>query len=372
MRNALWAVGAIVALGLLILSITVVRTLVDWGTFTHLRAHMPGACAAVAAPPGPEDLALDRGTGLLFAAAYDRRQGPGRGAPGGLFVMDLKAPTPALREITPDGLGLFRPHGIGLWREGEALYLHAVNHGEEERVEIFKVEGKDAESLRLVPMMRVADGRFRSLNDVLPVGPEAFYVTNDSVARTALGKRWELARAKDTGSVFHFDGEAVRVAAEGLSFANGIAMSPGGEAVYVTETMDRTMRIYDRDPNSGTLTQRPRTEGLVWFGTGGDNIDVAPDGALWIAAHPKVLAFAAHRADPEEHAPSQILKIVPDTDGRGGTIDEVLLDKGEALSGASVAVAYEGRLVLGAAFEPKLLLCELPDEHGRLKEWLAR
>lgn len=233
------------------------------------------------------------------------------------------------------------------------------------------MEGRTADTAKLIPVRQVADGRFRSLNDVLAVGKDAFYVTNDSIARTPLGKRWELARAKDTAQVFYFDGREVRPVAEGLSFANGIAASPDGRAIYVSETMDRTLRIYDRDAGTGALTQRLGTEGLVWFGTGGDNIEVTPDGALWIAAHPKVLAFAAHRADPDKPAPSQILKIVPDTDGRGGTVDEVFLDKGEAISGASVAIAHEGRLLIGAPFDPKLLLCDLPEEHGKLKDWLA-
>jgi arylesterase/paraoxonase len=370
MQKAIYAGIAVLALVVVIGSTVVIRTLIDWGTFTHLRAHAPGACLAIASPPGPEDLALDRETGLVFVAAYDRRKGPGRGAPGGLHVLDLGADQPRMRNVTPDGLGLFRPHGIGLWREADRLYLHAVNHGDEEQVAIFEVEGTSIDTLRLVPVMSVGDGRFRSLNDVLPVGPDRFYVTNDSTADPGMGKRMELAMAKDSASVFHFDGADVRLAADGLSFANGIAMSPDGGTVYVAETMDRTLRIYDRDPATGALTQRELTEGLVWIGTGADNIDVDPDGALWIAAHPKVLAFASHRSDPRKTAPSQILKLTPNPDGPGGTVDEVLLDKGEALSGASVAVAHDGKLLMGAAFDPKILVCELPDSHGRLKDWL--
>jgi arylesterase/paraoxonase len=40
-------------------------------------------------------------------------------------------------------------------------------------------------------------------------------------------------------------------------------------------------------------------------------------------------------------------------------IDEVYLNRGEALSGSSVAAMYQDRLLIGSVFEKKFLDCRL-------------
>jgi len=338
-----------------------VRTMNWMGEFTTITRKFDGeACTRVQGVPGPEDLAIDRNRGIAYISAYDRRlaasDDPGAaGVRGGIYVMDLKTdPTGLfLRPITPLMPEEFRPHGISLFTaEDGTRTLMAVNHpsGDRHTVEIFSLSDDDV----LTHLRTVEDPLIMSPNDVAAVSPDAFYVTNDHDRPGQDGRMAAALFASPITTVAYHDGETTQVAASELALANGVAVSADLSKVYVTETLGRTMRIYARDAATGTLTQVER----VFLGTGVDNIDIAEDGSVWIGAHPQLATFAEHASDPANLSPSQIL-VVREFAGGGGEAATAYLDDGSEFSASSVGATYENLLVIGAVFDPAVLVCDM-------------
>jgi arylesterase/paraoxonase len=126
--------------------------------------------------------------------------------------------------------------------------------------------------------------------------------------------------------------------------------------IYIAETLGFTVRFFDRDAATGALKERDH----LYLGTGLDNIDVDAAGTLWIAAHPHMLDFLAHAGDPAKLSPSQVLRVSP-PGAEKREARQVYLGLGSEISGSSVAAVHQGRMLIGAVFEPKYLNCAAPE-----------
>tara|TARA_R110002110_G_scaffold183726_2_gene390426 strand:+ start:826 stop:1920 length:1095 start_codon:yes stop_codon:yes gene_type:complete len=356
-----WRIAGYVVLALVVIvGVLIWRSLSASGYFTGIRQEIAANCSTIQAVPGPEDIVIDRARGLAYVSAYDRRAvnsgTPGADAVrGGIYAIDLNAPQAdwALYPVTPAEPADFRPHGISLYIGPDgARRLFAVNHPARggERVEIFNVDGEGG----LVHVKSVASPLFASLNDVLGVGPDAFYATNDHGRAGNFGRAIDDALLLRNANVVYFDGNHATVAADRISYPNGINMSPDGKTVYVASTLGMSLHIYARDEKTGAL------EGIdnARLGTGVDNIDVQADGTLLIGAHPKLLAFLRHASDPAALSPSQVVRVEPDSK-KAATI---YLNLGEEISGISVAAGYGDIMLLGQVFEPRILVCSQSTE----------
>ncbi|MBX3506598.1 MAG: SMP-30/gluconolactonase/LRE family protein [Parvibaculum sp.] len=355
MSRKAWSIIGYSALALVVIvSVLAWRFLSAAGYFTGIRQEVAADCRAIPAVPGPEDIQIDHATGLAFVSGYDRRA-VAAGAPGsdavrgGIYVIDLNAPQEswALRPVTPAEPADFRPHGISIY-EGEGVKrLFAVSHPASgiETVAIFDI----ADDGMLTHVRSVTSDTFISLNDVVAVGPESFYATNDHGTRSPVGRMIDDLLLLRNSTVVYFDGEEASVAADTILMANGINISADGRTVYVSALLAMAMNIYERNPETGAL----RWIDQVRLGTGVDNIDVQPDGTLLIGAHPDLMAFLGHAGDPAKPSPSQVVRIEPEQK-RAGTI---YLNRGEEISGISVAAGYGDLMLLGQVFEPEVLVC---------------
>ena len=92
---------------------------------------------------------------------------------------------------------------------------------------------------------------------------------------------------------------------------------------------------------------------------GPDNIDIAENGDLWIAAHPKALKVGPHGADPSVPSPTEILHVPVGPDGQPGEAETIYLNTDGELSTGSVAAAYKGRVLAGTIYDDALLSCPL-------------
>jgi arylesterase / paraoxonase len=358
-RNLIIAVVVVSAA----ISFLYVRFYAAAGQFTTLTAAMevPADCTVIQSVPGPEDIVIDHERGIAFVAATDRRavMAGANNVRGGIYAIDLQGDreTWALRPLTPHVPVAFQPHGIGLYIDDAGKRtLAAVNHANGvHTIELFDV----AEDSILAHRATVQDDLLISPNDVQPVGHDAFYATNDHGASSDLHKLFEDVMLLDHANLVYFDGAAMSVAATDLSFANGVNVSPDGSTVYVAETVDMALRIYNRDVTSGAL----EPVDFVALGSGLDNVDVSPDGTILIGAHPKLMDFLAHANDPLNLSPSQVVRLVPRAGG-GGTADTVYLNLGDELSGSSVAASYGDIMLVAGVFEPKILACAIPPEQA--------
>lgn len=320
-------------------------TLQSFNHFGQVSRAFDGRCAPVTGVAGPEDMAVDPGTGLVFISSLDRRNPDARGA---IHIVDPADPLAAdgWRDMTGGAPSQFQPLGLAYFEEAGIRRLFVVNAANN-AIELFDV----ADDGSLTHLDTKSERRLTSPNNVTAVGVDRFYVTNDVKAGrdTALGKLQFLMRAGE-GDLLYFNGVAWSVAASDLKFANGVAASNDGREIFVAETAGKTVRVFRRNTDSGAL-QFARS---VRTPVAPDNLTMNDDGVLWAAGLPKPLSLLGHAASAERLSPSAVMRI----DETGAAT--AYLDDGSELSASSVAARVGDTLLIGAIYERKFLLCDLP------------
>jgi arylesterase/paraoxonase len=322
------------------------------GQFRTLEPHFAGRCTPVAGLLGPEDVTIHPQTGVAYISAADRRSvfegGPGRGA---IYAYDLKAASPRLRNLTPAADEDFRPHGLSLYlgEDGRDV-LYAINHaGGNHTIEVY-----DFVSTRLSHRESLSDPLLVTPNDLVAVGRDRLYVTNDHANTGGFARTLEDYLRRSISTVVYYDGADFSVAASGIRYPNGVNVSPDGRTLYVASTTGGEVLVFRIDSESGRLEPR----GAIEIGSGVDNLELDAAGDLWIGAHPKLLSLVQHAADASQLAPSQIIRVgAPDSDAP--LVEEVFLSRGDDLSGSSVGAAWGNRLLIGAVLDDHILDCRM-------------
>jgi arylesterase/paraoxonase len=337
-------------------AVTVLGFLWRAGQFKRIEPHFAGRCQRVPGVIGAEDLTIHPRTGVVYVSGYDRRAAlAGRPRPGGIYAYELADPAGRLVNLTPDADASFQPHGLSLWvgADGRGV-LFVINHPAPgtgrpaHTVEVFELEAgalRHRESLADPELLVMP-------NDLVAVGPDRFYLTNTHRNPPGRAQTVETLLRRPGANVLYYDGARFRVAIPDLVYPNGINLSRDGRALYVATVTPRRLLVFERDPETETLSLRDE----VFAGSGLDNIEVDADGHLWIGAHPKLLAVTAHRDDASQPAPSQVLRVSPRPDG-SYDVDEIYLNAGDEIAAASVAARLGQRLVIGQIFGDGILDC---------------
>jgi arylesterase/paraoxonase len=318
------------------------------GMFAGLKPKLIDQCRKVDVFPGTEDVTIDPELNVAFISADDRRATfAGKPVQGGVFVLKLDG-SDRVMKASPDSFGEFHPHGISLWRgaDGRKRFF-AINHtlNDGDKVEVFDVGLGGA----LLHVDTIAFPAMSSPNDIVGVGPRSFYVTNDRGIKEGFMAQVEAYFALPLSSLAYFDGQDGRIAARGLTYANGINVSADGKTLYATEFLARKVSIYDRDPATGALKKRKS----IKVNTGPDNVEIAADGALWIGGHSKVFDFLKHAEDPAAISPSHVIRVNPET----GLREDVLIDIDGKINASSVGAVWDNTLIVGAVFDGHVMVC---------------
>ena len=173
--------------------------------------------------------------------------------------------------VTPAGIAL-RPNGIALLPDGSFLIaqLGAEDGG------VYRLE----RSGQVRPWLLSVDGI-----DLPPTN----YVVQDHAGRTwisvstrrqprALGYRQDCA----DGFIVVSDARGARIAADGLGYANEVALDPTGRWLYVNETFARRLSRFSLRAD-GSLGPR-ETVTLFGVGTFPDGLAFDEDGHAWIVS----------------------------------------------------------------------------------------
>jgi len=321
------------------------------GQFKTLQPHYAGECTPITGAVGPEDITIHPETGVAYISASDRRAViQGKPARGAIYAYDLNSLTPELIRLTVNAGDDFDPHGISLYADpGGQDSLFVINHADNRhRIEIY-----DLRDGQLIHRKTIAGSMLISPNDILAVGPDQFYVSNDHRYTTGLMQVLENYLQLKLSNVVYYDGSRFLEVASGIGYANGINVSADGKILYLSAVTEGALHIYNRDIASGKLVHREKLD----LGTGVDNIEIDAGGGLWIGAHPHLLTFTQHAQDPAKLSPSQILHLKPKAGG-GYDIKEVYLNLGEEISASSVGAVYKNRMLVGAVFDAKFLDCQ--------------
>lgn len=133
------------------------------------------------------------------------------------------------------------------------------------------------------------------MNDVVAVPGGVFYASNDLALPHGhpLGLAEGLLRIPDTTGIgCDISTGVCEDVAPGIRSGNGIAFIPGSAAhpkarILLSGAGDLAIHVYSRVENSLAL----KYEYSIPLGSAGDNIVIAEDGTVWIAAHPKGSPF---------------------------------------------------------------------------------
>lgn len=330
---------------------TVAITFYSFNHFKDVEERFDGSCSPVTGVAGPEDIEISPSLGRALVSSLDRRAG--EDARGAIYAVQINDPLDSenWRDRTAGVPEKFRPLGLNYYESGDTRRLFVVNEAAKS-VEIFDVSPTGDLTL----LETVTERRLTSPNDVIAVGARSFYVSNDlEPGRSSLLGRLQFLSRTPSGKIYYYDGVAMSVAADGLRFANGVALNARGTRFYAAETSGQALRIYDRDPETGMLTLA-KIESLP---AAPDNLNIAWDGAIWIGAQPKPLSTPLVERNPSLSAPSLVIRYV-DQEGVAAPMTEVFSSNGGMISTATVAAISGSRLLIGALLDDKYLICDLP------------
>ncbi|XP_016016348.2 serum paraoxonase/arylesterase 1 [Rousettus aegyptiacus] len=304
---------------------------------------------------GSEDLEL-LPNGLVFISSGLKYPGikcfePTK--PGKILLMDLNEEDPTVLELKIIGntfdLSSFNPHGISTFiDEDNTVYLLVVNHPDlKTTIELFKFQ----EEKSLLHLKTIRHNLLPNLNDIVAVGPEHFYGTNDHYFINPYLRSWELYLGLAWSYVVYYSPNEVKVVEDGFDFANGINISPDGKYIYIAETMGSKIHVYEKHANwSLTLLKS------MVFNTLVDNMSVDPvTGDLWVGCHPDGMRILFY--DEKNPPASEVLRI-QNILTEEPKVTLVYADNGTVLQGSTVASHYEGKILIGTVFH-KALYCEL-------------
>lgn len=343
-------------LGILIL-VSVIGTLYvlyRGGVFRGIEPHFAGRCDSLPLDGSAEDITVDRERGLAYISFMDRAALiRGEAAQGTVMRIDLNRLPLVPEDALLDRPAHLRTHGLSLYisPEGQrSLFVinHPANRGTEpELVEVFDEVAPGQFRHRGT----FSDPLFNSPNDLAAVGPRQFYVANDKVLKGGLAAGLQQLGI-GASPLTYFDGESARVVIDDIASGGGINVSAGGGTLYVAETSGQRIRVLQRDPASGAVTETAR----IAVPTSPDNIDVAADGSLTIGGHANTMKLIMHfiKGAP---APSQVLRVIPDN-GDQAAVEEIYLNAGDEIPASSVGVTYGTKLLIGSITAKQLLVCE--------------
>jgi len=336
----------------LLLLVFVLHTLTSTGYFRDIEPHFEGEVVQKIDLMGAEDMTISK-DGIFMLISSDDRAATKKGKPeqGGIYYMNLQQQAPFEVKLISDNFkGVFHPHGISLLQLDSANYkLWVINHvNGKHSVEVFHLQGDS-----LTHLQTLKNEQMISPNDILAVGEESFYFTNDHTYLSKMGALAEGYLGFAAANVVYFDGENYKVSAEGIAYANGINWDENRNLLFVAAARGFLVKAYQKSAN-GDLTF---VEDIDCH-TGVDNIEVDEKGTLWIGAHPSLLAYTAYADFKEDKAPSEVLKLT--YKGKDDyTIQSVFLGDGSEMSGSSVATTNGEYLFLGNVMDKHILIAKM-------------
>ncbi|XP_056341736.1 serum paraoxonase/arylesterase 2 isoform X2 [Oenanthe melanoleuca] len=273
--------------------------------------------------------------------------------PGEIFLMDLNEDNPRAVELRISrgfDLASFNPHGISTYIDrDDTVYLFVVNHPHQKStVELFKFVEDDNS---LVHLKTIRHDLLTSVNDIVAMGPDSFYATNDHYFTDFLLMFLEMFLGLTWSNVVYYSPKEVKEVASGFYSANGINVSPDRKYIYIADVLDHSVYVMEKHANwSLTHVKTLQLDTLV------DNLSIDPrTGDIWTGCHPNGMKLFYY--DPENLPASEVLRIQSIL-SEEPLVTRVYSDNGSVLQGSSVASIYEGKLLIGTVFH-RALYCEL-------------
>lgn len=344
----------------------VVKHLHRLGFWTHTFNHAPGPCS-VFHVNGSEDIdVLPNGIAIFTSGSkysLDGHPDPNMLIRDGkLYAFDLNNPSEAPKELTLENFEKsdFNPLGLDVYIDSATNkpLVFVVNRGSNVGIEIFQF---DQQRLVLKHKKTVRDKNIYLPNDVVAVGPESFYVTNDFYSVNIILRQIEAFYPFHLGSIAFYDGQTAKIVASNMEFANGIDIDKSGRYVFAISGSDNSIFVFKRNQDN-SLDKRQE----IFVGSLLDNINVDDEtGNLLTAGLTQAPAYMEYNKNLTKPCPSKVFivklsdKNSDDVPFKIDNIVEVYSGTGEDdFKCASTAVTYKGNLLIGSIFD-NLMYCEV-------------
>lgn len=244
-------------------------------------------------------------------------------------------------------------------------YFDATELGANATLEIFEYKRGNDEMKHLRTVQSPA---IWSPNRPAAVGGGAFLVTNDHGVKVGWRKQLEPIIGGGTVAYCDYQGDCHSATSppgldirKNLKFPNGLAKGEDG-LIYVPSSADGTIKVFTLRPNQ-TLIQLH----TIRVGMPLDNVSPDARGDLWVPGFPDTRQTFKGMADPYlHHSPATLFRVrkvkSAGADGKlEYEVEKMIEDKqGKVISGATTVVhdVKTGRLFIGAAVSPYLVVCE--------------
>ena len=318
------------------------------GFFRAIEPYFDGRVVDKVSIVGAEDIQADDRKEFIIISSDDRAsRRDGQVVQGHLYMMRLDSLEAAPFQLTSFFEKEFYPHGISMIRTSDSTHrIFAINHvGDNHFVELFDLYGDS-----LAHKETLSDPSMVSPNDLVALGPNEFYFTNDHKHTQAIMRLAEDYLGLRLSNVVYFNGTTYKEVDSGIAYANGVNYDVEKELLFVASPRDFLVKVYNRN-DDGSLNFVENID----CGTGVDNIEFDDQGRLWVGSHPSLLHFSSYAAGKKPISPSEIITI----DYRGESdykVESIYLEEGTEMSAATVAVPIGDLIFLGNVMDDAFLI----------------
>ena len=331
---------------------------------------------------GLEDMAVTENGQWVLASAYDRwstedaAQTSATALPqGGLYLIPLD-------QIALSGTHLrlnniadkyaqtqdFHPHGIDIYTDDRGQqtiavinrrYAHksgASSWDLETTLEVFTLEDQI-----LHHKTTVASDQLCRTNDILALSTDVFLASRDHGTCAGIGLIAEDVFGLDRSRILQISlgdqtttAPQIRLAADGIAFANGLALDKRSSIVYVAATRGEHILTYRLKDllTSEMAVPLAKTETKA----GPDNLSWGPSGHLVAALHPSLwrLGLYRNRWLGRSRSPSEITSFNLSDHTQTTLYRDA---SGDQFSAATIGIQTDNLLLLGSVAESGVMVC---------------
>ncbi len=303
-------------------------------------------CQRIDTGPGPENLVYLDDHHQILISSHDRRR---FARTGEIYRYDLNQKTMSTltRSGEPESLRL-RPHGMDAQKRNGNWWLYVISHDKEvfsDQHSIVVYELVDD----VLHFRRIMTSPLLSApNDIVIHDNGDLYVT---IERENGGSITEMIFLQQKSGVIHYRrGQGWQVAANELSFANGIWLNK--DVAYVSQTLGEGINKYQIQPDGRFQLQEKLTNLSLL-----DAITAGRNGHLMAPAHPSLFQLFWHWRRDSRPSPSVLYEVNPAT----AHVTKLFANDGSFISAVSQAIIINSTLYIGQLFEPFILACPLPE-----------
>lgn len=307
-------------------------------------------CQKISGTPGPEDLAIDRETGILYISSHERR---GDLVDGKLFQLDLNKADAKPKLIETNYPKEFRPHGISLATIGGKKLLYVISHRgskmESHSIEIFQLEKDKLKHIETIESQTLV-----SPNDLFVVNDGRIFVSNDRGSGSMFRAYVDVLFGINRALISYFDGKNWIQFEKAVSFGNGILHRKVGDKEFVYRAATTPEEIYKYELINQNNKPELKEIKVIKIGSGPDNLEEDEKGDIYLAAHKSIFRFLKHKDNPDYPSPSQIFVL-----DKNDNIKEIYANDGTEIPASSTGLRYKNRLLISQVFNPYILSCPI-------------